>query len=310
MDRRTGAQPAADAGYFATGLPYNRFGSGPRPLVVFTGLGFENKPASGFEVRFSRGPFQVLEQTHTVWVVNRRPALAPGTSIADMGDDYAATIRSEFAPPVDVLGLSTGGSIALQFAIDHPELIRHLVIYSAASRLDGRGKRLQLKVGELAKRRHWGRAMDLILGELFLPKRGIKAILAAPAHGMFWLLGWATIRPKHPDDVVITIQAEDAFDIGARLGEIRVPTLVVAGAKDPFYRPALFESTAAGIPGARLHLEPTGGHVPTTEGVRAAISAFLGDDAVSAPPDAAAARTSDGAALPLRTPPGSNPGEG
>lgn len=29
------------------GLPYNRLGQGPRPLVIFQGLMFENKPQSG-----------------------------------------------------------------------------------------------------------------------------------------------------------------------------------------------------------------------------------------------------------------------
>jgi len=32
----------AKAGYFRSGLPYNRFGHGPRPLVIFQGLMFEN----------------------------------------------------------------------------------------------------------------------------------------------------------------------------------------------------------------------------------------------------------------------------
>jgi hypothetical protein len=34
----------ASAGYFRSGLPYNPFGHGPRPLVIFQGLVFENKP--------------------------------------------------------------------------------------------------------------------------------------------------------------------------------------------------------------------------------------------------------------------------
>jgi hypothetical protein len=32
----------ATAEYFRSGLPYNRSGPGPRPLVVFQGLLFEN----------------------------------------------------------------------------------------------------------------------------------------------------------------------------------------------------------------------------------------------------------------------------
>jgi pimeloyl-ACP methyl ester carboxylesterase len=41
----------ASAGYFRSGLPYNPFGHGPRPLVIFQGLVFENKPWSGAVTR-------------------------------------------------------------------------------------------------------------------------------------------------------------------------------------------------------------------------------------------------------------------
>jgi hypothetical protein len=37
----------AAAGYFRNGLAYNRFGNGARPLVIFQGLEFENKPLAG-----------------------------------------------------------------------------------------------------------------------------------------------------------------------------------------------------------------------------------------------------------------------
>ncbi|MCJ7695456.1 MAG: alpha/beta hydrolase, partial [Anaerolineaceae bacterium] len=49
-----------------------------------------------------------------------------------MADDYAVMIREEFAPPVDVIGTSTRGSIAQHFAADHPDLVRRLVIHSSA----------------------------------------------------------------------------------------------------------------------------------------------------------------------------------
>ena len=45
----TPSQPAAGA--FRSGLPYNRLGHGPRPLVVVQGLVFENKPQPGLATR-------------------------------------------------------------------------------------------------------------------------------------------------------------------------------------------------------------------------------------------------------------------
>ncbi|HEV7655974.1 MAG TPA: alpha/beta fold hydrolase [Mycobacteriales bacterium] len=52
----------------------------------------------------------------------------------------------------------------------------------------------------------------------------------------------------------------DVDDWYSRLGEIRVPTLVVHGAEDRFIRPAHGEALARSIPGARLLLLPGVGH--------------------------------------------------
>jgi pimeloyl-ACP methyl ester carboxylesterase len=49
---------------------------------------------------------------------------------------------------------------------------------------------------------------------------------------------------------------ENKHDFQDRLAEIRAPTLVIAGARDPFYTEALLRETAAGIPNARLILYP------------------------------------------------------
>ena len=42
------------AGYFRSGLPYSRLGSGPRILLNFEGLGFENKPYGSWLIRIIR----------------------------------------------------------------------------------------------------------------------------------------------------------------------------------------------------------------------------------------------------------------
>ncbi len=54
-----------------------------------------------------------------------------------MADDTAALVRHLELGTVDVVGYSMGGGIALQLAIRHPELVRKLVVASAAFRSDG-----------------------------------------------------------------------------------------------------------------------------------------------------------------------------
>jgi len=92
----------ATDGYFRSGLPYNRFGHGPRDLVVFQGLVFENKPLSGSMARFFLGTYKLLQNDYTAYIVTRKPGLPDGYSMQNMSDDYATMIREEFGHPVDV----------------------------------------------------------------------------------------------------------------------------------------------------------------------------------------------------------------
>ena len=54
-----------------------------------------------------------------------------------MADDVAALITQLDLAPVDLVGYSMGGAVALQTAIRHPAQIRKLVVVSAAMSLDG-----------------------------------------------------------------------------------------------------------------------------------------------------------------------------
>lgn len=261
--------PVAAAGYFRGGMPYNRLGRGPRPLVVFQGLLFENRPQS----RFTTWAYRFLEEDYTVYLVLRKPGLPVGCSLRDMADDYAAMIREEFGGPLDVIGVSTGGSIVQHFAADHPELVRRLVLHSSAYRLSDEARRLQLEVGRLAREARWREACALMMAWV-VPRRGMVRLAAKP---ITWLGALALSRsaPEDPTDLVVTIAAEDRHDFKERLRLIAAPTLVIAGAEDPFYSPVLFRETATGIPDARLILYEGMGHPASGRGFAREVLAFL-----------------------------------
>jgi pimeloyl-ACP methyl ester carboxylesterase len=54
-----------------------------------------------------------------------------------MADDAAALLRELGHEQADVVGYSMGGATALRLAIQHPELVRRLVVISAGYRYDG-----------------------------------------------------------------------------------------------------------------------------------------------------------------------------
>ncbi len=259
--------PKEPAGYFDSGLPYNRIGRGPRALVVLLGLVFENKPLPGFTARGMLGVYSFPE--YTVYGVGRRPGLPAGYSLGDMACDYAAMIEQQFGGPVDVVGNSTGGSVALHLAAGHPHLVRRLVLHSAAHTLGDAAKEAQMRVAHLARRGEMREAAAVLL-RFMMPRNWLGRTSA-------WLGSALMARggPDDPSDLIVTVEAEDALAFRGRLAEIQAPTLVMAGDQDPFYSAALFRETAEGIPRGRLILYPGKGHSPGGKRLRRDLHAFL-----------------------------------
>jgi pimeloyl-ACP methyl ester carboxylesterase len=58
-------------------------------------------------------------------------------SLVDMGNDMAGVLKTLSYDKVDVLGHSMGGGVAFQFAAQHPEMVRRLVLVSTPYAQDG-----------------------------------------------------------------------------------------------------------------------------------------------------------------------------
>jgi pimeloyl-ACP methyl ester carboxylesterase len=242
-------------GMLEGGLPCLTFGEGA-PLVVFPGIGMTNTNPSGVQRWGEMRLLAPLARAFTVCRVGRRVGLAPGTTMADLANDYAIALEGRFGGPVDVLGISTGGSLALQLAVDRPEMLGGLVVAGAAFRLSEHGREFQRRTAELSAagdRRGLSRMQAPDVAKSRLGRR--------IAGGLLWLAGPLFIRRGwDPSDMIATIEAEDAFDVGERLGEISAPTLIVGGGRDRFYPPELFRDTARRIPNARLILYENRAH--------------------------------------------------
>ncbi|MBN1368985.1 MAG: alpha/beta hydrolase [Dehalococcoidaceae bacterium] len=238
-------------GYTRNGLPYGCFGRGKRNLVVFEGLSFEHKPPSRFTLRMSIGFLKVLEDEYRIYLVNRKPGLPKGYTLAEMAHDYACMVRDELGGRADIMGISTGGAIALEFATIHPALVRRLVLVMTGCYIKPEAKKLQMEVAQLAGQGRRRKAASL-LGSSIHPT-GVKKSLFS---GLFWLMG-PMIIPGDASDGIVEIEAEDRLNMGCNLSYIRADTLVIGGEDDFFYP---IKETAAGIPNARLVLYPGIGH--------------------------------------------------
>ena len=255
------------------GLPYLAVGQGP-PLVVFVGLTAEHANPTGLGRRFQLQSLKPLTRHFTIYAVNRKPGLPVGATIKDLAGHYAEAIARQFPGPVLVHGISTGGSIAQQFAIDHPQLVRRMVLAATACRLSPHGREVQRRYAELTRQGRPRRAYAALGPALAATVAGGRAFAA-----LLWLVGGSQ-RVEDPSDMLVTVAAEDTFDACPQLHRITAPTLLVAGGRDRYYSPELFRQTAERIPHGRLRLYPGKGHagVLTHKPAIREIVAFLRTD--------------------------------
>lgn len=267
-----------DSGTWAPGMPYLRRGQGP-PLLFLPGLTTHHGTPHGVDRAAATGVLRGLAQQREVWWVNRRAGLPPTVGMADLAADYAAGIRAHHGAPVDVIGVSTGGSVALQLTADHPDVVRRLVLVSAACRLGPRGKAAQRAL-----------ARALSAGEPRTAGAAMLGTLGTPVTGPLWkAVGWL-LGPRmfrhDPADLLATVKAEDAFDLTDVLPRIQAPVLVLGGDRDQPYGPALLAETAASLPRGRLLLYRRSSHaaVPSRRRFTADVLDFLDEESHGEPP--------------------------
>ena len=244
---------AVTEGRLSTGLPYLRLGQGP-PLVLASGLSPEHANPTGVWRRMSLSWAAPFAEHFTVYLVNRKAGLAPGATMADIAADYAGAIEQDIGRPVMLHGTSTGGSVALQLAIDHSQLVQRMVLAASACRLSPHGRQVQAEVARLIQEGDGRRASALLM------EAGVPGPLAHAARGLGWLTGGG-FAADDQSDMLLTIAAEDSFDAEPELTRVQAPTLVLGGSADKFYSEDLFRRTAAGIPQGRAVILPGKSHV-------------------------------------------------
>jgi pimeloyl-ACP methyl ester carboxylesterase len=178
------------------------------------------------------------------------------SDLARLATDACAALRLS---QVTVIGHSMGARVAALMALREPERVGRLVLVAPAlspGHLRVRGK--LSRPADVARVLAWHERIERGLGRMVEP--------AAHDHGGGFLRPFLR-RARHAaraDAGALHRYAVELHrdSLGEALGEIRQPTLVVAGALDPLVRLREARRSAHGIPGARLHVIPRAMHTP------------------------------------------------
>jgi 3-oxoadipate enol-lactonase len=172
--------------------------------------------------------------------------------IADLTHDVAVLLEALGESSTHVIGLSLGGTIALQLAVDRPNLVRSLTLVNTFARMQvGHGGRLQTV----------GRMILLAFGRMEWMGRWVARTLFPDDDQQLIREAAADRIASNPRGAYLrSLGAVARFDIRSRLGDIVAPTLVVAGDRDTTVPLKAKMELAHHIPRTRLEVVPGSGH--------------------------------------------------
>lgn len=256
------------------------------PLLVLGGVELGLRPLAGTEQVLTRR-WERRAARRSIIVLGRPVPDDPSDAalllhprvVADAVALALQTLRPAGPPaPVAIEAESGGGRISLWLSVEHPELVARLVLASVASEtpVESPMTARMARWIELSEAADWGR---LFAG--FAAQMRPAGDLATGLEGSFGAAARLQPRPTTPERFIAELKAtlDPSSFVTARLGEIRAPTLVLAGGKDQVVPPERTRQVADAIPGARFELDPECGHTVRSSfrGYDALVEAFLAE---------------------------------
>jgi 3-oxoadipate enol-lactonase len=252
-------------------LFYETAGVGP-PLLLIGGTGGDLRRAPGpfawpGAERFSLLAFDHRDQGRSSSRSARQPTMA------DFANDALGLVEHLGWDRFDLLGYSFGGMVAQELALAAGDRIGRLVLVATSS--GGEGCR-SYPLHELYELPPTARSAALV--ELLDTRAVTQPQLAAAIAAYLAVDRALAANEAPPPGLVRQLEARRRHDTSARLGDLRMPALVVAGRFDGIATPATCQTLADALPQAQLRV-CEGGHAVLLQDPEAwpAIARFLAD---------------------------------
>lgn len=224
-------------------MDYIVFGKGSRPLVILPGISLQPVTPGGDAIRAS---YCLFENTHTVYLFDRKRDIAAGYSVADMTEDTAEAMRMLGIRDADIFGASQGGMIAQLLAARYPGLVHRMVLASSAARMTPEADAVMRRWTALAR-----------AGDCRRLNRDLFAGIYSDAYRARYRDAFLALEHVGaPEDLArfaILTEACRTFDAGRELSRVTCPVLVMGARGDRTLFPESSAQLAEAL-GAALYL--------------------------------------------------------
>ncbi len=230
-------------------------GSGP-PLLLIMGLGYSHE-------MWHRTTPLVSKHFRTILLDNRgvgKSDVPPGPyPIATMAADAAAVLDAAGVASADIYGISMGGMIAQEFALQYPRRVEKLILGCTAAggpkavRAEPEVNQVLMARGTMTVEEGVEAAVPYIY-DTHTPRARIDEDLAIRR----------LTFPK-PEAYAAQLQGILAWESYSRLGQIKNPTLVIHGETDRLVPPGNGRLIAEAISGSKLVMIPRASHIYPTD---------------------------------------------
>ena len=234
-----------------TELYYELSGSGPQTLVLLNGVSMSTA-AWALQVAAFQSHFQVLRYDLRGQLQSGKPE-AEMYSMPQHAADLAGLLDKLAIPAACLVGLSYGGAVAQQFALDYPHRVQRLLLAGTLAWSDPVNEAIAIG---------WEAAAcspdPALRFDISLPLTFGAAYLAQQADKIPLMREFSARQQWLPMSRLVA--GIRAHDLRSRLAQINAPTLVLVGEDDrftPLYHARLLASR---IPGASLRVVANCGH--------------------------------------------------
>ena len=196
-------------------------------LVMLPGVALKSVMGSAEAIVSS---YQVLAEDNDIYLFDHIKNEPEGYLIKDMADDTVTALKKLGLEHVSIMGVSMGGMVGQQIAIDHPEMVDSLVLCSTTSKVSGQSKDVISTWIRLAEEKDLKALMESFGENVYSPSfyEQYKDLIIASGDGA---------SETDYENFIISSRAILAFNVYDELEKIKCPVFVLGAGQDKVLEP-------------------------------------------------------------------------